>query len=365
MNLIDIYRKGMENDISQGAKQSTGQKLKIIIFIISCLLLSKTDRSKRETIAFINGNRNYEKMMGTINPEDQIFHGSAFKNPTNFKVRNSVFSGFRFRQRLKVIAEAIRLYPKSANITDILPYWLEFYTIYAMIRESGVKKILTTGISDRQTTWISFIADSMGIRFEIVQHGVIGNEKPAHKLKCDKVQVINKLQIPLFQSNIIANETCVYEVKKFQSVIKFCEYIRKDETEIIIGIATQCYPVILRNIVEGLLKIDKDFIILLMLHPLEKRDEYKDIEDGKRVIIEPDKKYLNLDIMITQHSTIVYDYIINDYKGRLVQIDPMDSFCALDGIEELIRLREFTDIPEVIGGILDEIEEEKQNNVQE
>jgi len=345
LDLIEIFNKGMRNDICLGGHQGRKQRIKIYLFLVITVLLSRYRKIKEPTLVWINGNRGYEK---NYTGENQylVFHGTAFKRMSNYFSFNSVMSCQSFPERIRIFVRAVKIYYNSMEKIRLLPYWIEFSYICSLIQKSEVKNILTTSIYDRHITWISYLACEYHMEMKIYQHGVIGDETIEHKIICSKMYVLNESQIAIMKNNIVKNEDCEYEKKELKSVIEFAFY--PDKRLPLIAIATQCNPKIIDGMTTALLQLDEEFCLILMLHPLEKKKAYRQYLQDKRVKIEPKNKYINLEILITQHSTIVYDYIQNDFKGKIIQMDPEGSICALDGVKEILRFNRFEDMAESV-----------------
>jgi hypothetical protein len=181
---------------------------------------------------------------------------------------------------------------------------------------------LVCGHYDRYTTWLSNIANFKNSEFEILQHGVVGIPNLPHKIFCSKVHGFNESEINKFKKYIIANDTCQYVNKGFQSHVTFKEY--NDENKYIIGIASQYNYAETKQVIDEVLKIDKDILIAVMLHPRESSKEYRKYKSESNVRIEATRKISNIDILIVFTSTLLYDYLYNDYNGRIICIQKDD-----------------------------------------
>lgn len=359
MDLITIFLKGVENDKAAGNPHSKRQKLNIILFYSFALFFSKKNPSSHGTLAFINGNRGYEKLLSGEKDSYYVFHGSFFKKMSNLRKYNSAFSIMNFQERVNMTYTCLEIFFKNRDQIKSIGFWMEFYLLYTLAIKCQPSRIITPGFADRQTTWFAYICLENKMRLEIFQHGLIYQLEILNKIPCSKIYAYDQIQVELFQKYMISNSDCEYEIVGFKSILHFVDY--KKANEVLVGIATQINPQVIDEIIDNLLDIQNDFLIILMVHPSERVSNYNKYRSNSRIIIEPQKRYINLDLLITQNSTIAYDYLYGDFKGKIFRIDSSGYLCALDYIDEIVYIKNHDNIKEIVGNYISSLGDEKKN----
>jgi len=359
VDIIDIFLKGIQNDNSAGNLHSKMQKLNILLFYSFAFLFSKKNRPSYPVVAFINGKRSYEKILPKKQDIFYVYHGTFFKKLYNIRQYSSAFSIMGYKDRISMIFSILKQYFENRSRIGSIVLWMEFSLIYNLIVKYQPSIIITPGFADRQTTWIAYICSDNKKKLEIYQHGIIFNEELPNKIPCSKIYAYDQFQVDLFKKYMIANSDCEYEITGFKSVLHFTDYDK--EGKVIVGIATQINQQVIYEIIEKLLEIRNDFLIIIMVHPSEQISNYDKYRGNSRIIVEPQRRYINLDLLITQNSTIAYDYLNSDFKGKIFRIDSSGYICVLDSIEEIVHIKNHDDITEIIGNYISSIGDEKKN----
>lgn len=346
-NLQEIYYKGIENQeyLDRLFMTKKHSNFALVIYVLLGVVFSKRVREASNRIAWVNGSRGYEKLYADSNFV-VVHHGTFFKNPIKFFLHLSIFSVIPRIERVRLFIKAMVNYGeiKTGNIG----YWLEYYFIFEFIQRTVPKVIASPHTFDRQISWITCLSHKLGVEIEINQHGITpSNLAIPNKVYCNRFYAISDEEIIVSKNNIVANwEKCEFLVEPFTSVISFAEFSRSDEM-IVIGIATQCNRLYTEKIL-NYLKDEKYYDcknskIILMLHPLDDPKNYKQMANH-RVHVAVKEKYLNVDVLITENSTIVYDYILENYNGLILQIDK-EATCNFMGVKNLVN---FSDMEEAI-----------------
>ena len=319
--LVEIFSMGIENDKILGNESTLKQKLFVMLYLVAGLFLSIYRPIQGRTIAWVNGNRGYEQLF--VNDKAYIiFHGAVFRNVFMFRKKSSVFSGFRLHNRISIYIKATSIYLNNKQLNNY-PLWLEFYLIYRVLSKYSPTTFFTSGLYDRHTTWQSHIMKGQTGKFIIRQHGICAEPLLNHRIHCDKVFVINSKELELMKGNVIENISCEYEEMGFMSTLNFMEFGEKEGVKI--GILTQVNPDRIKEWLKALERIGFPTWIFLMLHPLDKKNNYKESIKKSNVIDAKKCKYIDMDIILLENSTIIYDYISNGYEGMILRIDPNNT----------------------------------------
>ena len=341
--LIRIYRLGIENDASLGNEPNIIQKLKVLTFLSVTLFFSTYKPIDAIEMGWINGHRGYEKYFRGEKLY-RVFHGTYFKNISNIRTYPSVFSFMCLRDRIKTVKEGVRMYTRRGISVGNFALWMEFFTLYSLIKKSGVRTLSTTGICDRHTTWQSHIMHLINGKFIIKQHGLVIGGGP-NKLFCSKVYAYNNLEIEAFKDIIVANEDCIYETMEYVSVIDFSQVGEIGKFKV--GIIAQRNPDEIKQWIKEINALGVCPIYFLMLHPTDKKRMYKNVLRMKNVYNTKRKRYVDMDLIITVDSTALYDYIYQGYSGKILRIDssnrpimtPEGYFGEVKCVEEVSGIR--------------------------
>jgi hypothetical protein len=340
INDLEIYYKGLQNEnyydgLYGGFKK---RKISLVIYILAGIVLAKRKDVTKGDVAWVNGRRGYEK-----NYENGkcrvIHHGTFFSNPCRLRKEESVFSYFSRGDSFKKVVRAILAYKKSG--IKNLPYWLEFVFISDAMYMMLPSRVFTPHISDRHATWISYIVRKYNGKLIIHQHGVCTNNP--NKIFCNQFYALSQEQCEYCKSNLIKNDDCAFSISTINSVVKFHKMEKAEGT--LVGIASQCNADFVFGIVEAIRRNGcedlKNAKIVIMLHPLEKAKHYKSLKDGN-IVIESRRKYINIDILITANSTIIYDYYYSRFNGIIAKIDKDNSieFKDVPNVTRFINIKE-------------------------
>lgn len=321
---------------------------KIFFFIVIGIVLGKHNNQLRENIAWVNGNRGYERYFD-CNKYDIIYHGSYFTKLGNFFNFNSIFSPFTRMRRIVILIKSIIDYIRL----DIkhFTYWIEYcFVIESLISISPIK-IVSPHIQDRQITWISYYAQLSKANLEIYQHGITPNINILpNKIYCNTFYALDDNQIIINKENIILNkDKCIFKKLKFKSGIVFSHFGKKDK--FVIGIATQVNPIFINNLLKEIsgnkLLAHYEIQFIMMLHPLDLVDKYI-LPYNLSIIVEKEKKYIDINILITENSTIIYDYYYAGFHNPIIQIDELNSADMFASIPSVKNFGQIIDAVEYI-----------------
>ena len=318
-----LYMKGLNNELSyysEVSRKPPKNATKIFLFILGGIILAKHKEIVSKNIGWINGDRGYESFIDS-SVYEIIHHGSFFVNGGKFRHYNSIFTIFNRLERWKIFFRSLVDF-FSFDITHF-SYWIEFCFLYQAIAMLSPMAIATPHIQDRHATWLSYYAYENNISFDIYQHGVTPDiDYLPHKIYCTNFYALDEKQVEINRETIILNPSqCVFHKLQFNSVLKFNKL--HTSKEFIIGIASQVNPIFINNLLDACSKNNylsqANIQYVIMLHPLETSNIYV-LPENLEIIVEKEKKFINLNILITENSTIIYDYYYSGYTNPIVQI---------------------------------------------
>lgn len=316
MEIFNIYEKGVENDRYFSGYKSVVRKIISILYFSIIILLNRKQKHISGKINFVNGNRQLLIFNGDV--ATFVYHGRCLNNISSIQNKRTVVSTFSRMQRLKICFQLIKIYIKNKKSIKNIDLWIEYFFILKMIEDNNIDTVLCAGHYDRYTTWFSGLSAKMGFNLEITQHGLLDNTTTPNKIYCTKVYAFDENEINKFSNYVVGNDHCQYIVKGFRSKINFQEYEKNNK--VVVGIVSQDNFEFNNELINKIMKLSKNITIIVMLHPNEKSHKYKKFNSVKNVIVEKKKKYINLDFLIVINSTLLYDYIANDYSGRVICI---------------------------------------------
>ena len=286
-------------------------RVKYFSWILMLIVFSpRMTASSRRFITIINpiAEKRFKKWYG--NSEE--FYQFARLNDSIKKIRKnrSVLSSYSFIERLCMLYYSLCFcYRYKTSLKGYFHFGIEYYFIAYFLDNHNIDEIVFQGIFDRYNTLISNIGKEMGIHLVAIQDGACISCSIPQKIYCDEMKCFDKYEEIQFR-RYIAND-CKYSYIPFESMIHWEEY--NDKQKQIIAVASQdWYTEKTIEIIDNLMKtpgID-EFEIIVFPHYREKTSQYRRIvRKYHKIVIEPTKRYYNIDVLITFYSTIVYDYL--------------------------------------------------------
>lgn len=343
--LCAVYQKGIENEIFI-YKSDRRQILKTIIYLIIGLFFSKRSKTCMSVVIISNGSRQYKILTKRIEqfnifPCQYILRGNILKGMFDSFGTSTFFSFFSFSQRFHLLVQALSIFKRRKNL-KYCERWIEFYFISSFFDLCKVEKVIVAGHYDCFTTWISYLVSRNHSDLNLFQHGIISTLDIPHKIICSKVFGFSDKENNLFKQFVIGNCECEYLNAGYMSTVQFEKF--QNKSDLLIGIISQANSTLL--ICDIALKLSKlDFVkIVVQQHPLEKKKSFKSLVTVSNIIVEPVKKYFDLDILIVVSSTMFYDYIVQGYQGQIVQL--LTSDCSYDYCGE--NLHQVVSVDEIV-----------------
>lgn len=284
-------------------KISLFRKIKIFIYNIAVILFSPRINYSCEKIFFINGK---SQNRSSFFKKDvlKIYHGNVYNNFIDIFNKPTLYSICSRKKRIELFFKTIKTYFINKNQICDFGSWLEYVVLENFIRCSSVEEIISRGHYDEYATWLGILSFQYGFIYSIYQHGVVAaDEYVKNRIECNNFYAFDKYSINIFRSKIIRNESCNYYLYDFPSSVHF-ERIDKLPNNYYIGIAEQDNYEWTSRIIDMLLKTS-NIRIILMLHPLSK-NKYKYKKNSKIKVTS--KKIINIDLLITENSTLALDY---------------------------------------------------------
>ena len=295
---------------SDNTKRGFIYKIKYITWFICLLIFSP--RYKEEEMTFY-------ACMTPINEKRLEFFRSNC-NPYRFGKLNisisvirknkSVVSDLNFLERIKIFFEGLFFYIRHiSKLRGYLHFTLEYYAISSFLGKKKFLEYITPGMYERYSTLFSYLGRLFKAKLVGLQDGAAIDINIPVKIYCDEMYAFDEFEANNIRK-FLKNDNCKFIYTGFISVIKWDQYPRSDKK--VMAIASQdWFTGKTIDLVESLMKspLPESWDVILLPHYRETMDMYSQLQ-GKypNLIIEPKKRYANVDLLITYYSTIVYDF---------------------------------------------------------
>lgn len=319
---IENYNRGMNNrETVLKLKISNKRKVKILLYNIVVMFCSPQIGSEFDRIYFVNG-KSQEYFNLDLENITKISHGNVYTNAKQFFLKPTLYSIYNRWERIAILFNAVKIYKKNKIKIGDFSSWFEYVVLEYFMHDAAFNEIIARGHYDEYATWIGLLAEEKLFKYSIFQHGVeVDDVKVRSKIFCNNLFAFDKYSIEIFKKNIIKNESCNYFLHDFPPSVLFESIVRTSDL-FYIGIAEQCNKDWINRILKILSGV-QGICIILMLHPLS-REKYK--KDSR--IIMTDKKILNIDLLITENSTLTLDYYRKRKDIRIIytSVDSYNTF---------------------------------------
>lgn len=339
----EIIKLIVENSYSIESKITLIKKIKMFGYYLINIIFNRHTSDRFNNIHVVGG----KTLLRMIHHEnfgvyEDFYYGDSQQTIDDIINKKTYFSYFNRRERIVLLLKSMIKF-LSLKLNSIpLVYWMDYFFWDEFLEKTKVKIILSDGQNDRLTTMLSFLSKKKNIKFYMRQHGLISSKlKLPNRIYCTRFYSFDEDQAELFRKNIIYNDDCEYIIKYENNVV--FEQIEKHG--IVVGIIENPRPEMAGIIDLVINNLSSDAVIIIMLHPITKRDKYKAIKNKN--IIFTYQKIWNLDLIISSVSTLVYDYIMQGFKNPIYFVDTTgtmpefkEKFGNLEYIERIKQLEE-------------------------
>lgn len=242
---------------------------------------------------------------------DKIFKFGQINNSIqNIKKNVSVFSLYKYNQRIKIFLFGLRFAVKNKLVfTRCFPSCLEYFAIAYYLIDNNTKKIVVNGIYERYCTLLSALGKDLNIKVIGIQDGAAIDIGVPKKIYIDVMYVFDEFEEKIIRQ-YIANKNCKYVYMGFKSNL---EWMKFDKTKkYLIGVASQDWFTdktidILYNLMN---ELDSNvYQVVVFPHYRETEEQYNKVKEKyPDLIVKTGSRYSNIDLLITFYSTIVYDF---------------------------------------------------------
>ena len=148
------------------------------------------------------------------------------------------------------------------------------------------------------------LSERLKFDLSIYQHGVVLRSVTIpHRIYCSYLYGFDSYSLEIFKANYIRNPDCRYEVYPFGPSISF-DRLEREDGSFYVAIAEQYNPEWANQVIELVHRLLPCAKIIVMLHPYSKIS----YASQPGVVEEGAKKYININLLLTESSTLALDY---------------------------------------------------------
>lgn len=321
--VLEAYHYGLDNDAEFGPKVTVKKKIKIILYYCLLILLCKYNNQSVTKAKVVNGKK--ERQISDPDERTVLYYGIVGTVSESFKTAYTNISGMKRAKRIRIFFEAFWTYIRDRKIGGNFAYWLCFSYWHSFISCNQLTELMQFGQCDRLSTQLSYLAKIYGVDFIIQQHGFAWFTRPnPRKMYAKKVYAFDDVEIEKFKKCIVANSDCEYEIK-YKCTVTFSKE-KLSNAHCNIGFVDQHLVEDVHTLMKGVLKYCDDSKIYVMLHPRTGKEVFAQYCDKGDVTILQDEKVFDVDLLVANTSTLIFDYLQSGFKAPIVVGDLSKMF---------------------------------------
>ena len=322
-NDVSIFVQGCENSDSQYCFSSR-RRFRLALFLLIGIVCSRHREADDCDIVFLFG-KLHEKILG--DSVSAIHHAASALPIKRMRANASIFSDFRFSERVLLLIDALKK-AKSVGASKDKARYIEYRFLAKTIEKRSehqygeTLRVTTASMTDRYVTWISGLCKSKDLALNVYQHGTLLHFKGMpHRITVSNFCVYNEREQRCIEEFIVANADCNYTIVPFKSNVAFSSIEDKGDLYHV-GIISQHNKKFNQDAVAAVSELYPKARIMLMLHPAEEFDAFyrKLKHDNRQLDIFEHEKFIDVDMLVLNNSTMIYDYVYSGYKSAIVVI---------------------------------------------
>jgi len=342
-NKNEIFVKGIRNiKFLETLATFKSYEIKYLVFNLFYMFTNKYDATLRNNnIKLSYGSIHLSKLM-VYDDLLTVTYGNMIKDKRN----PNIYNYYKFSVKVKILIEYI--YNVIIHKFDkyYIYYYLEFLNIKSFV-EQTYGSLLTISHFDRLTVWMSYLAKDQKRCFIISQHGLVGKISLPEKVHADKVYAFSKYEQEIFKKYIISNDSCSYSRAHYISNVKFENYNREDDKKYIFLASQPRKTQLTISTIKKIIERYNNVVIFLKLHPFEKVDTSL-FKKNSNVILTK-QFFLNVDVVLTYYSTIIYDFLSNGFENNIIcQLDETFKQCDFFDSDFVIGINSIEDLYNIL-----------------
>ncbi len=310
-----MYLESMQNVEFATGTMGWDRRFKILMYYFFMILLTPYTNKTLKKIQVISGKGNL-KFKNFIGFSD-IFYGATEDSIFKQLYVPSHISFIHRCTRIKILLKSLSSYVYNMVAIKNYSAWVDFMFWDGFLKIVHPEIVMVNDHCDRNACFLSGLCEQYKISFYIKQHGLIYDSFiMPYKIFCNKLYAFNTIELLKYKNNMIKNSCFEYE----QFYLCDVKFITISRQRYCIGIIESKFPEMKSIIDEVIGIIPNDVDICMMLHPTSHKDEYISYCNNENMKL-TDKKIWNCDVIVAPPSTLVYDYIMNGYEGKIILCD--------------------------------------------
>ncbi len=285
-------------------------KVKYLVWYVLLILFSPRYVENGKIFAACMTSVN-EKRISEFVPEVSLYRFARL-NASLSKIKSniSVVSDLNKKQRIRLLLKSIRFYKKNRSfLKGYFHFVIEYYAIASFLYRNRFEEYITPGMYERYCTLFSYLGKMNGVKLVGIQDGAAININVPALIYCNEMYAFDKYEVDILK-RFIKNGDCKFIYVGFRSVLQWSHYNKSNKK--VMAIASQDWFTNTTIQMTGEImksSLTNSWDIILLPHYRESMKSYELLERNyPTLIIESQKRYDNVDLLITFYSTIVYDF---------------------------------------------------------
>lgn len=311
------FIKGVENKqslIEDNHCNRIVHKFKLFTYILLIAVFSPYIESKPKQIMFIAGKAQRKKKLKCINCFE-VYWGVAYFSIREITHLPTPFFTIKRSRRLFFLIKRLLVGMKNKTYRKDMIKWLEFSIIDQMLLYISPKEVISRGHVDEISTWFGELSHIYTYRFVVYQHGVVGeNLIVKNRIHYDALYVFDDYSAEFFKKYILDGSECTIE--KFENDSMHMTQLKKTH-KLLFALGEQDNPEWVNNVMKRI-NINKVSVII-NIHPKSKFKLYYKLRYPSAIVTM--EKYSNVDVIISDCSSLLVDYAKSNYDGLIYYTD--------------------------------------------
>lgn len=295
---------------SNTVKKSKLYKAKYFGWLAALILLSPRLNDEDDSFVTVINPTGKRRILEFLNLDCYYSFAKLNDSIEKIKRNRSVLSSYRISKRIKITMGALIFYMRNRKqLKGFLCFVIEYYYIAYFLSNHETKEIVFQGLYDRYNTLFSYLGWFLNIPLIAYQDGACVTDQIPEKIYCNKMYCFDEFEEKQFKK-YFSNEDCVFQYTGFKSLLKW-ETLRPKQNKVIAIASQDWYTGKTIEVIQHVMDNyeSEKYTVILFPHYRESIEQYKDVaKKYPKLIIEPGRRYSNIDVLITFYSTIVYDF---------------------------------------------------------
>lgn len=313
----NCFIKGVENKkslIGNNLRNKVIHKFKLFTYMLFTAVFSPYVESKPKQIMFMAGKAQRKKKLKRIDCFD-VYWGVAYFSIGELIHLPTPFFTIKRGRRLSFLINRLLVGMRNKTYRKDMIEWLEFSIVDQMLSYTKPEEVISRGHVDEISTWFGELSSVYAYKFVVYQHGVVGeNLIVKNKIHYDTLYVFDDYSAKFFKKYILDGAEC--KIEKFENDKMQMSQFKKNQ-KFLFALGEQDNPKWVNNIMK---RINTNKVsVIINVHPKSKFKLYYKLRYSSAAVTMT--KYSNVDVIISDCSSLLVDYAQSSYDGLIYYTD--------------------------------------------